>query len=68
MMVYLILSVITGSKDELWEFNEMSMFWERGGEPLVVVPLATKAHLEDEVNSRKEIGCKENASSKKLSQ
>uniref|UniRef100_A0A7N2L8J2 Uncharacterized protein n=1 Tax=Quercus lobata TaxID=97700 RepID=A0A7N2L8J2_QUELO len=60
--------VATGLEDELWEFDERSMIWERGGEPLVVVPLATEAPLEDEVNYRKEIMCKENASSKQLSQ
>ena len=60
--------VATGSEDELWEFDERSMIWERGGEPLVVVPLATEAPLEDGVNYGKEIMCKENASSKQLSQ
>ena len=31
------LFVVTGLKDEIWEFDERSMTWERGGEPLVVV-------------------------------
>ena len=31
------LSVVIGLKDEIWEFDERSMTWERGGEPLVVV-------------------------------
>ena len=31
------LFVVIGLKDEIWEFDERSMTWERGGEPLVVV-------------------------------
>ena len=31
------LFVVTGLKDEIWEFDERSMTWERGGKPLVVV-------------------------------
>ena len=62
------MSIATGSEDELWEFDERLMIWERGGKPLVVVPLAIEAPLEDEVNYGKEIRCKENAYSKQLSQ
>ena len=62
------LFVITGSEDELWEFDERSMTWEKGGEPLVVVPLATKVPLQIECDSGEESGCKENIDSKQLSQ
>ena len=41
------MSVVTGSGDELWEFDERLMIW-------------------DEVNSRKEIGCKVNIYGKQL--
>ena len=44
------------------------MTWEKGGEPLVVVPLATKVPLEIECDSGEESGCKENIDSKQLSQ
>ena len=57
------LSVVTGLKDEIWEFDERSMTWERGGEPLVVVLLATEVPLELEYSSVKEFGCKENVDS-----
>ena len=30
------LSVVTRSEDELWEFDERLMTWEKGGKPLVV--------------------------------
>ena len=42
------------------------MTWERGGEPLVVVPLATKIPLEIECNTGMELGCKENVDSNQL--
>ena len=44
------LIVVNGLEDELWEFDERSMTWERGREPLVVVPLVTKIPLEIECN------------------
>ena len=44
------------------------MTWEKGGEPSVVVPLATKVPLEIECDSGEESGCKENIDSKQLSQ
>ena len=62
------LSVVTGSEDELWEVDVRSMTWERDGEPLVVVPLATEIPLEDEHNTVKECGCEEKVDSKQLSQ
>lgn len=62
------MSVVTGSEDELWEWDERSMTWEKGGEPLVVVPLATEFPLEIECDAREESGCKENIDSKQLSQ
>uniref|UniRef100_A0A7N2L369 Uncharacterized protein n=1 Tax=Quercus lobata TaxID=97700 RepID=A0A7N2L369_QUELO len=62
------LSVVTGSEDEMWEFDERSMTWERGGEPLVLVPLAVIVPLEMEYSSVKELGCKENVDSNQLSQ
>nr|XP_023925816.1 uncharacterized protein LOC112037235 [Quercus suber] len=55
------LSVATGSEDE------RSMTWEKGGEPLVVEPLATEAPLDIEGDSGEEFGCKENSDSKLLS-
>ena len=61
------LSVATGSEDEICEFDERSMTWEKGGEPLVVEPLATKAPLEIEGDSGEEVGCKKNIDSKLLS-
>ena len=60
--------VATGSEDELWEFDERLMTWEKGGEPLVVFPLAIEVPLELEYNPVKEIGCKENIDSHHLSQ
>ena len=53
------LSVVLGLEDEIWEFDERLMTWERGGEPLVVVPLATKVPLDLESSPMKELGCKE---------
>lgn len=49
--------VANGSEDELWEFDERSMTWEKGGEPLVVFPLAIEVPLELEYNLVKEIEC-----------
>lgn len=60
--------VANGSEDELWEFNERSMTWEKGGEPLVVFPLAIEVPLELEYNLVKEIECKGNIDSHHLSQ
>ena len=60
--------VANGSEDELWEFDERLMTWEKGGEPLVVFPLAIEVPLELEYNPVKEIGCKENIDSHHLSQ
>ena len=62
------LSVVIGSEDGMWEFDERSMTWERGGEPLVVVPLAAMVPLEMEYSFVKELGCKENVDSNQLSQ
>ena len=53
------LSVVLGLEDEIWEFDERLMTWERGGEPLVVVPLATEGPLDLESSPMKELGCKE---------
>ena len=53
------LSVVLGLEDEIWEFDERLMTWERGGEPLVVVPLATEGPLDLESSPTKELGCKE---------
>ena len=61
------LSVATGSEDEICEFDERSMTWEKGDEPLVVETLATEAPLEIEGDSGEEVGCKENIDSKLLS-
>lgn len=44
------------------------MTWERVGESLVVVPLATIIPLEIEGDSGKEFGCKESIHSEQLSQ
>ena len=44
------------------------MTWEKGGKPLVVVPLATEVPLEIECDFGEECGCKENIDSKQLSQ
>ena len=51
--------VVPGLEDEIWEFDERLMTWERGGEPLVVVPLATRDPLDLESSPMKELGCKE---------
>ena len=52
-------SVVFGSKNEMCEFYERLMSWERGGEPLIVVPLATEGPLELVSSLVKEIRCKE---------
>ena len=39
-------SIVTGSEEEMWEFDERSMTWEMSGKPLVVVPLAIEVPLE----------------------
>ena len=62
------LSVVPGSKNEMWEFDERLMTWERGGEPLVLVPLVTKGPLELVSSPVKELGCKENVDNSQLSQ
>ena len=62
------LSVVLGSEDEICEFDERLMSWERGGEPLVVVPLATEGPLESVSSPVKEIGCKESVDNSQLSQ
>ena len=51
--------MVPGSKNVMWEFDERLMSWERGGEPLVVVPLATEGPLESVSSPVKEIECKE---------
>ena len=50
--------MVPGSKNVMWEFDERLMSWERGGEPLVVVPLAIEGSLELVSSHVKEIGCK----------
>lgn len=40
------LFVVPGLEDEIWRFDERLMTWERGGEPLVVVPLAIEGPLD----------------------
>ena len=62
------LHVVPGSKNVMWEFDERLMSWKRGGEPLVVVPLATKSPLESVSSPVKEIGCKESVDNSQLSQ
>ena len=60
--------MVPGSKNVMWEFDERLMSWERGGEPLVVVPLATEGPLESESSSVKEIRCEESVDNSQLSQ
>ena len=60
--------MVPGSKNVMWEFDERLMSWERGGEPLVVVPLATEGPLESEPSSVKEIRCEESVDNSQLSQ
>uniref|UniRef100_A0A7N2LGJ2 Uncharacterized protein n=1 Tax=Quercus lobata TaxID=97700 RepID=A0A7N2LGJ2_QUELO len=60
--------VVPGSKNENWEFDERLRFFERGDEPLVVVPLATEGLLELVSSHVKEIGCKESGDNCQLSQ
>ena len=50
------LTVVNGLEDELWELDERFMTWERGREPLVVVPLVTEISLEIECNSGMDLG------------
>ena len=50
------------------KFDERLMSWERGGEPLVVLPLATEGPLESVSSPVKEIGCKESVDNSQLSQ
>ena len=61
-------SVAPGSENEMWEFDERFRSCERGDEPLVVVPLATKGLLELVSSHVKEIGCKESVDNCQLSQ
>ena len=61
-------SIVTGSEEEMWEFDERLMTWEMCGKPLVVVPLATEVPLELEYNSEKAVGCQETVDSNHLSQ
>ena len=60
--------VVPGSKNVMWEFDERLMSWERGGEPLVVAPLAIEGPLESESSPIKEIRCKESVNNSQLSQ
>ena len=60
--------VVLGSENVMWEFDERLMSWVRGGEPLVVVPLATEGPLESVSSPVKEIGCKESVDNSQLSQ
>ena len=60
--------MVPGSKNVMWEFDERLMSWERGGEPLVVVPLATEGPLESESSFVKEIRCEESVDNSQLSQ
>ena len=62
------LSVVPGLEDEICEFDERLMTWKRGGEPLVVVPLATKGPLELESSPVKELGCKESVDNSQILQ
>ena len=61
-------SVAPGSENEMWELDERFRSCERGDEPLVVVPLATKGLLELVSSHVKEIGCKESVDNCQLSQ
>ena len=60
--------MVPGSKSEMWEFDERLRSCERGDEPLVVIPLATKGLVELESSHVKEIGCKESVDNCQLSQ
>ena len=62
------LSVVPGLEDEICEFDERLMTWKRGGEPLVVVPLATEGPLELESSPVKELGCKESVDNSQILQ
>ena len=62
------LSMVSESENEIWEFDERLMTWERGGEPLVVVTLATEGPLELVSSPVKELGCKESVDNSQLSQ
>ena len=52
------LSVVPGTENEMWEFDERLRCCERGDEPLVVIPLAIEGSLELVSSHVKEIGCK----------
>ena len=60
--------MVPGPENVMWEFDERLISWERGGEPLVVVPLATEGPLELVSSPIKEIGCKESVDNSQLSQ
>ena len=62
------LSVVLGTENETWKFDERLRCCERGDEPIVVVPLATEGPLELVSNQVKEFGCKESVDNCQLSQ
>ena len=62
------MSVVPGSKSEMWEVDEGFGSCARGDEPLVVVPLATEGPVELVSSQVKEIGCKESVDKCQLSQ
>ena len=61
-------SVVPLSENAMWDFDERLRSCERGDEPLVVVPLATKGPLELMSSHLKETGCKESVDNCQLSQ
>ena len=59
--------MVPGPENVMWEFDERLMSWERGGEPLVVVPSAIEGPLESVSSPLKEIRCKESVDNFQLS-
>ena len=50
-------TLVPGLENEMWECDVRLRSYERGDEPLIVVPLATKGPLELVSSHVKEIGC-----------
>ena len=61
-------SMVRGSKNEMWDFDERLRSCEKGDEPLVVVLLATEGPLELVSSHVKETRCKESVDNCRLSQ
>ena len=60
--------MVPGIEIETWEFDERLRYYERGDEPLAVVPLATEGPLELVSSQVQEIECKESVDNCQLSQ